>query len=136
MANKMFNKNAMTLEYDTVTLFGNVVIGASGAVASYSGGGIASVAKEATAGQYTITLADKYSRVLHVDAKVYGAALSGATTCQLLMDPATMQADVAGNKEIVIQCADEAGVAVNPAEDEAIMLKLVLRNTSVGPYDV
>lgn len=133
--NRYLHQFQYTMEKDTVTLFGTVDIGASGAVSLAKGGGIESVTKEATAGQYTIQLAERYSRFLNIQAQVVRATPSAVATVQLLMAPATLQADVKADGQLVIQCLDFAGVAANPESGAQLQLRIVMRNSSVGPND-
>ena len=141
MANRWFDQFQYAYEKDTVSVYGYVDIGASGAVSGYSGGGIASVVKESTAGQYTITLSDKFSRFLDFAAQVVDDAISQIMNVQVLENPATIQADVATGKSLTMQCltftssSNPTKVAGNPADGARIMFKFVFRNTSVGPYD-
>lgn len=135
MANKYLNQFQYTYEKDTVSIFGSAVIGASGAVSAAKGGGIASVVKESTAGQYTITLTDRFSRFLGIDAAVTDDAISAVARVQVLMDPATLQASIKANGEIVVQCVDFAGAAVNPASGSSLSFRITMRNSSVGPND-
>lgn len=135
MGNRYLNQFQYTLEKDTVALYGSAVIGASGAVGTVKGGGIASVVKEATAGQYTITLEDKWSRFLGFIAGTTGAAISPVAYIQVLMAPATLQATVTGSKTILIQCIDYAGAAVNPTSGHVLSFKITMRKSSVGPFD-
>jgi hypothetical protein len=135
MGNRYLNQFQYTLEKDTVTLFGSAVIGASGAVGTVKGGGIASVVKEATAGQYTITLEDSWSRFLGFTAGTTGAAISPVANIQVLMAPATLQATVQSTKAILIQCIDYAGAAVNPTSGHVLSFRITMRKSSVGPFD-
>jgi hypothetical protein len=118
-----------------VTLFGSAVIGSSGAVGTVKGGGIASVVKESTAGQYTITLEDLWSRFLGFNAGITDDAVSAIAHIQVLMDPATLQATVASTGAITIQCLDYAGAAANPASGSVLSFRITLRKSSVGPWD-
>lgn len=133
--NRYLHQFQYTMEKDTVTLFGTVDIGASGAVTLTKGGGIESVTKEATAGQYTIQLAERYSRFLNIQAQPILATPSAVAAVQLLMDPATMQADIKADGQIVVQCLNYAGVAANPESGAQLQLRIVMRNSSVGPND-
>ena len=135
MSNRLLNQFQYTYEKDTVTIYGSVSVGASGAVSAIQGGGIAAAAKESTAGQYTITMSDKFSRLLDFSAQIVDDANSAVAHIQLKQAPETLQADVKGDKQILIQCLDYAGSAANPADGSAIFLKIVMRNSSVGPYD-
>lgn len=129
------------MEADTVSLYGSFNVGSSGAVASFAGGGIASVVKESTAGQYTITLTDKYSRFLEFAAMQCDDAVSQVASIQLLEDPATLQSSIKSGGAFTIQClaiesdATPQLIAANPADGALVMFKVVMRNSSVGPFD-
>jgi hypothetical protein len=135
ITSRNYYRNYNTLEVDVVNIFGQLNIGAAGAVSSFSGGGIKSVTKEATAGQYTIELTDLFARILMAkfQSMAPGASLVGAI--QLFETPATFQADVKADGKITIQCLDFAGAAVNPASGEAIMIDIKARQSKIGRYD-
>jgi len=141
MANRYLQQFQYTYEKDTVSIYGSVLIGNSGAVTSFQGAGVASVVKESADGQYTITLTDKFNRFLRMDMGIIDDAISQVSGIQILMDPASMQADIKSTKEIVIQCvgptatADTALVAANPASGALIQFRIVMRNSSVAVDD-
>lgn len=137
MASRQFEQFHFALEKYVVELYGNLNIGAAGAVSSIQGGGILSIAKQAAAGKYLITLQDQYYRFLMFKAiAVLASGFSGIQTIEVLQAPATLQADFLASPAFLIQCYDAAGVAVNPASGTDIMFNLTVRNTNVGPYDV
>jgi hypothetical protein len=76
MANRPFVPPKGYLEKQVATLFLTVNLGATGAVSSITGKGTTSVVRN-SAGLYTVTLADKYSRFLGVDPVLRGTASSG-----------------------------------------------------------
>lgn len=135
------NQFQLTYEQDTVTIYGSFAVGASGAVASSQGGGIVSVTKESTAGQYTIALSEQFARFLHLDAQVVDDAVSQVAKIQLLEDPATLQAAVKTDRALTIQClaiesdATPQLIAANPAEGALVTLRIVCRQSSSGPFD-
>lgn len=141
MANFYGYQFPLTYEADTVTIFGNIVVGASGAVASFQGGGVFNVVKESTAGQYSITLLDRFSRFLSFDACVIDDAVTQIAQIQILEAGATFQADIAADKTFKIQClavesdATPVLIAANPADTAVINFKVVMRNSTVGVYD-
>lgn len=135
ITSRMYNKNVQSLEVDVVKLSGSFLVGAAGAVSSSQGGGIESVVKEATAGQYTIQLSDRFQRLLMAQFKNVKATVSTVAAIQVLESGATFQADIKSDGAITIQCLDFAGAAVNPASGEAILFALELRQSSIGRYD-
>lgn len=136
------NQFQYTFEKDTVTIFGQFEIGASGAVTAgtVKGGGVSGVVKEATAGQYTISFRDKYSRLLDFKAQIVDDSISQVASIQVLQDPATLQADVKASGELIVQClaiesdATPQLIAANPASGALVMFKAVFRNTTVDPF--
>jgi hypothetical protein len=136
MANKYFSQFQYTYEKDTVSIFGSLTVGASGAVTSFAGGGISSITKEATAGQYSIVLSDHFQRLLMVKAINVDDAVSAWASIAILEDPAALQTDFKADKTFKIQLQDYAAAAVNATSGAVIYFEITLRNTTVGPYDV
>lgn len=142
MANRYLNQYQLTFEKDTVTLFGEINIGSSGAVSSFAGGGISGVVKETAAGLYTVTLSDFYQRLLFVDALIVDDAITQAISYQILEDPLLLQSDFKGDRSFRIQffgatnSSTTTQIAANLASGAQIKLKIVCRNSTVGPYDV
>ena len=130
-----YSRDTMVLERDSVALYADITIGASGAVTTAKGGGIASVVKQATAGQYNVVLDSQFNKLLYADATTLGSVTSGVSSVQLLQAPDTISTSIKTTGPLVIQCYDAAGAAVNPASGTVIKLKLDLRRTSVGPFD-
>ncbi len=135
ITSRSYYRNVNHLEVDLVKLFGSVVIGASGAVTSFQGGGILSVAKESTAGQYTITLSDRFAAFLMAKFAVVGASALAVAQVQVLETPSTFQASIKSDGAITIQCLDFAGAAVNPASGAEIMFNFTMRQSKIGRYD-
>ncbi len=136
-SNRTYSREILALERDVVNLYGVINVGASGAVSSGKGGGVVSVVKEATAGQYTVTLDKGFSKILHFSATVVGSAVTAVSQVQILMTPAALATAIAGTGAIVIQCLDFAGAAVNPASGAQLQLHVQYRRTSakVGAWD-
>jgi hypothetical protein len=131
MANRSYNQAQYTAERAPVSLYGTIAIGAAGAVGAVKGYGISSVVKEATAGQYTIVLEDKFQRCLSVSAQVIHDSISGAVAIQVLEIPANVHAAVVAGTGFKIQCIDKEGAAVNPEEDAQLSIQVVVTNSSV-----
>jgi len=119
-------------EKETVHLYFQLDIGASGAVSAFTGGTKLSAVKEATAGQYTLTLDQKFHKVLMVNATPVKSTATTVGQVQVLATPSTFQASFRTAPAIVIQCLDFAGAAVNPASGESFWIEVVVRNTAVG----
>jgi hypothetical protein len=128
MANRSFNR-VQALEKEVKLIYGSAVIGASGALGTVKGD--LTMVKEATAGQYTIRLTDKYDRLLFSSSGFVGASASGVASIQILENPATFQSDFKSTNTYTIQCYDFAGNAVNPASGSVLSFVLHVRNSSV-----
>ena len=136
MANAIWREPAGNFEEQVVTVWGSFVIGASGAVLTVKGGGVLSVVKQATAGQYTITLNQQYSRLLWAECGAFsGSLMSFEHGAQLLANPATLQASFASVPALTFQFTDFNGAAANPPSGSVATFKIDLRNSSVGPWD-
>lgn len=135
MSNRYLKQFSYQLEQDLVKLYATATIGASGAVSRARGAGITSITKSSTAGQYVVTMADPYNRFIHFTATMVAAGPTTASTVQVLMNPATIQATIKSTRQITIQCLDAAGAAVNPASGEQISLQITMRNSSIAPND-
>jgi hypothetical protein len=131
MANRSYNQAQYTAERAPVSLYGTIAIGAAGAVGAVKGYGISAVVKEATAGQYSIVLEDKFQRALSVNAQVTHDSISGVLAIQVLEIPANVHVAVVGGTGFKIQCIDAAGSAVNPEEDAQLSIQVVVTNSSV-----
>lgn len=134
IANRRFNQFRYSYEQDLVDIYGSCSIGASGAVTSgtVAGKGVSGVVKESTAGQYSITFTDTFPKWLSLEASVLFTTATGVANIDILMDPTTIQADILGDKTIVIQLYDYAGAAVNAASGSLLSFKATFRNSSVG----
>lgn len=132
---RLYKNRMYSPEADVVHILGQVTIGAAGAVASSSGGNIASVTKLATDGEYEVELSEKFQRLLHSSLQIIADAESAVFKMEIKEDPATMQDDFKADSKFVVQCYDAAGAAVNPNEDAQISMHIMVRRTSVGPFD-
>lgn len=131
MANRTYNQAQYTAERAPVTLYATIAIGAAGAVSAKKGYGIKSVTKEATAGQYTIVLEDKFSRALAVQGQVVHSAISAVAAVQVLNTPAQLQTAVSAGTGFVVQLIDKTGAAVNAENGAQVFLQVVASNSSV-----
>lgn len=132
MANRSFHPPAGNLELDVVNLFGTITVGASGAVTTGVGKGIASVVKESAAGQYTITLSDTYNTLLMANFMLLDGTDESPATVGTHMR-LNSQAVSNATPTLVLQCyAGDDGADANPADGAVIYFQVVLRNSSVS----
>jgi hypothetical protein len=134
MGNRYMNQFQYTLEQDSVTLFGGVNIGPSGAVASIYGYGIESVSLIGT-GVYDVVFTDKWSQLLDFDFKTFDDADSAIAKVQLFEAPESVQADVKADRTLRIKCLNFSGAAAEPANGAQIKIKAVFRYSSYSKQD-
>lgn len=113
-----------------VKLLVKVSIGASGAptVVSGTGMGIASVVR-ASAGKYTINLADTYNSLLSVSAiSKSGASAAAAPFVNIATDSVTsLTAPL-----VAIQCRNTSGTATDPASGEILYIEIDLNRSALS----
>jgi hypothetical protein len=127
MANKTFSK-FQAYEKEVKKLYLKAAIGAAGAptIDASMSKGVTSIARSA-AGKYTITLADKYNKLMDFNAvllKSDGAKSSvGGYTL--------VSEDVGGAKTIVIWFLDAVGAAVEIDNGAVLRCSMELKNSSI-----
>jgi len=121
MANRNFNR-FQALEKEVKSLYAQVSIGASGAPTVVKALGITSVVRN-SAGLYTITLDDKYNRLMSVQVTVVAP-----TAEDLVVHLAA--SDVASAKTVQVRCL-AAGVAADPASGDSLLIRIDVKNSSV-----
>lgn len=133
---RIYKNRMYSPEADIVNILGTISIGASGAVSNFSGGNISNVVKESADGQYSITLSEKYQRLLSVQVMpVIAASQSGVATIEILEAPASLQTDFKADSTFKIQLYDASLAAVNAASGTQLILDIKVRRSSVGPFD-
>ena len=138
MANRRFEQFQLSLEKKVVSLYLKASIGASGAPTLVRGKGIASIAKNATTGQYVISLGkpasatdaaqpDTYQMLLDADSIFINA--SGVQAAPIM----NIIADNSASGSITVQFNAAAGSGQNayPASGETVLIRLVLSNSSI-----
>lgn len=110
----------------TVRLFMNVAIGAAGAptLTSNQNKGIASITHN-SAGNYTIVLQDKYTRLLSAQCVSLAAATADAPDMTVLDDGS---ADASPSITIELSAA---GTPTDPASGEVLLIELCMKNSSI-----
>lgn len=122
MANRTYNP-PRALEKELVTLVGKVAISAAAAVGTKVGRGF-SIAKTA-AGEYTVTLQDKYMQLL-------GASFSVEGSGTIVVLPELKSEDVAGAGTLIIKTTTKStGATADTAVAFTLRITLHLRNSSV-----
>ena len=85
MANRLMKQFRMSLEAGVSDLFGEVTTTTSGTIGSQSCKGFTVTKTGGEVGRYTVTLADKYMKLLAVSVAVVGAADAAYTTAKGLV---------------------------------------------------
>lgn len=108
------------------------LIGASGAVTSYVGSMVQTVAKAST-GVYTITMQTNtnFSRLYFASGSVQSPAsgLSGVLAVEIQNNP--NDSVDAATMTLTVKCLDAAGALVNPASGSSINIMAILSDSSV-----
>lgn len=133
MANRNFHRY-QALEQEVKALYGSAAIGGTGAVGTVKGGGISGVVRN-SAGNYTITLSDKYNRMLSSKVGFLSPTSSGIANVEQQGTVATFQSSFNTSPTITFQCYDYAGAAADPASGSLMNFMFEVRNSSVGPFD-
>jgi hypothetical protein len=120
----MFGHEAMP-----VMLHLKMAIGATGAptLDEKLSKGIASVVRD-SAGQYTITLEDRYTRLMHLSVDQRDG--TDPVAAPLVQVEADNSADA--TPTIVVQYRDAADAATDPGDGEEQNMLIILSNSSVG----
>lgn len=122
MANRNFNR-LQALEKEVKQLYADVAIGASGAPTLSVGLGIASVVRN-SAGNYTVTLQDKYTRLMSMHVSFFSPSAQNLFI-QLISE------DVAGAKTVRFRVMDETSLEIDPAPGDRLLVKVDVKNSSV-----
>lgn len=112
----------------------NVVIGASGAVTSFSQATMIKSVAHTSTGIYTVTM-QPFNNVNGVIAPLASmqspvSGLSGVLGIEFGNAPSTTMA-VSATPTIVMKCLDPAGALVNPASGSTISMMVICNNSSV-----
>lgn len=128
---------AYTMERDVITLFGSLVIAASGAVSSVKGGGFKNVVKLTDDGNYEVEFADSFNRFLggNISTISNNSTGSGVAKVETHMDPLTLQAVVLSTLKLQVQCYDFTGAKVNPVSGSVIVFQVNVRRSSIEAWD-
>lgn len=123
MANAQFFQFRYSKERMMIDLYCKVAIGSTGAPTLVTGSrkGIASIVRN-SAGNYTVTLSDVYNRILGANFNFVASAGPAAPLVSVVSET------VSGSKTVIIQCADIAGDATDPASGEVMLINLALAN--------
>jgi hypothetical protein len=131
MANRRYDQFRYSLEHKVVDLFAKVTFGASGAptLAAAVSKGIKSIVRNG-AGDYTVTLQDPYAGLLLVkhNFDTSGAAGAAPAAPGMWLKAQSVGTSSGGTIRLVFNAA---GTATDPASGEAVLLQLVLKNSSV-----
>lgn len=112
----------------------NIVIGASGAVTSFSQASLIASVVHTSTGVYTVTMQpqNNVNAVICPLASLQSPAsgLSGVSTVEFGNAPSTTMA-VSATPTIVMKCLSPAGTVVNPASGSTLSMMVICNNSSV-----
>lgn len=132
MANRQFQQFQGTLEKGVVKLFATITTTTSGTIGSTSAVGLSVAKVAAEAGRYRITLEDKYTRLLAVNATVSGAADAAYTTAKGSFAIVRNVAVSSATPVLDIQFVRSDTTADAEVLDAAVIyVELTLKNSSV-----
>lgn len=129
MADRMFTQGLGQLEKRTVTLMGEVTIGATGAptLVTAKSKGIKSITR-VSAGQYRVVLQDTYVRLFACWVAFLADAAPAAPAVNTMVT-GTNTSNRA-SPQITFQCRSNAGAATDPASGEVMALEIALGDSS------
>jgi hypothetical protein len=132
MANRQFQQFQGSLEKGVVKLFATITTTTSGAIGSTSALGLTVAKVGSEAGRYRLTLDDKYTRLLAVNAIVSGAADAAYTTAAgvnaLVRNVAVSSATPILDLQL---CRTDTGADAEVIDGAVIYVELTLKNSSV-----
>lgn len=131
MANRLMNRNTMSLEKAPVNLYLQAAIGATGAptINALKSLGFKTITRS-SAGKYVLALGgpagvDTYQRLVSLQATFIATTTSTVCSVSVAVD------NSAGTTpSITIQCVDYAGAAVDPASGETMLIRATLDNST------
>lgn len=127
MANRWLNSANYAFEKATVSIYGDVTIGATGAptLVAANSKGIKSIVRN-SAGDYTVTFQDQYSKFL---AFWVGFIKATAPTAPTVSVKAKSMSPTTG-ATVEFVCFNSAGTATDPASGEELILEATFGNSS------
>lgn len=128
MANRRLYQFHEKYEAKTVEILMKVTIAGSGAptLVANQNKGIVSIAR-ASAGKYTITLKDKFMRLLSAQStSINATGISAAPQFALISDNSASTTPT-----VVVQYANNAVTATDPASGDVLLISLKFKNSSI-----
>ena len=130
MANKRFKQFPLTLESNIVKLYGEMTIGATGAISSSSTKGFSIAKTAAETGRYTVTLQDAYPSLKNVSVVSVGPADAALTSASGIISSVRNEA-VSSSKTFDIQFSSNVDLAdANPSSGIRVLVEITLKNSA------
>lgn len=124
MANRNYKPGAMAIEKGLICLYGRLVIGAAGAIASQDSRGFSVVSDGSSV--YTVTLEDNYNDLRMLSTNVIDAVAAGeGKLAQITAE------DVANGTLEFTTIATDDGLAADVASGGIILIEITLKNSTV-----
>lgn len=127
MANRWLNPLNYSFEKATVTIYGDVTIGAAGAptLVPANSKGIKSIVRN-SAGDYTVTFTDTYFKFLSFWVGTIKATVPAAPSQSIK----AKSMNAAGGATVEFVLFNSAGTATDPASGEELFIEATFGNTS------
>lgn len=131
MANRLNKQFMQSLEAGIVKLYGEVTTSTSGTISAQSCKGFSVAKTGSETGRYTVTLADKYNKLLHCGVVVVGATDAAYTAAKGLVSFLRNDSVASSGTTFNVQFADPATSADAELEDGAkFKLEITLKNST------
>lgn len=127
MADRMLNQFGATFEKAVVTIFGDVIIGATGAptLTAARSKGIKSIVRNG-AGDYTVQFQDKYNKFL----AFWIGTIKGTVPAAPTQSIRAINMQAAGGATVSFVLYNTAGAATDPATGEELFLEASFGNSA------
>jgi hypothetical protein len=132
MADRLMKQFLCTLEAGVAKLYGEVTTTTSGTIGTTAAKGFTVAKTAGETGRYTVTLADKYVKLLHCGIVVVGSADAAYTSAKGLVSFLRNDTVSAGGKTFDIQFCDADGSAADAELEDGAKFKLevTLKNST------
>ena len=130
MGSRILQQGPKVFPVELIKLHGKLVVGASGAVTSFKGYGFHDITKEATAGRYTLVLADPYK--LLVDWSVSFLHSSAVAVYGQLISEDVDNATRASRTAVVGLFNLDDDSAADAPDGSTVFITLTVQNSQLG----
>lgn len=130
MANQYAQQFLLNFNRQMTLIDCRIVIGASGAVSSFSGNGVSNVVRDNT-GLYTITLKQPYNAFLGLMGSMI-APIAGTPSGIVSVEATGVPNTSIQSSAVSIQTLSDASTESDPANGSTVLVSILARNSSVS----